>query len=85
MTSAPQLKSAIIGLLGFAATEEQVLLAGSRAAETGSPQRWAAPPVVAHNTEFKAQQVQRLWAIGQSRVPPDFAEVDHASSEVYAG
>jgi hypothetical protein len=85
MTGAPQLKSAIIGLLGFAATEEQVLLAGSPAAETGCPQSWAALPVVAHNTEFKAQQVRRLLAIRQSRVPPDFAEVDHASSEVYAG
>jgi hypothetical protein len=85
MTGAPQLKSAIIGLLGFAATEEQVLLAAIPAAETGSPESWAALPVVAHNTEFKAQQVQRLLAIRQSRVPPDFAEVDHASSEVYAG
>jgi hypothetical protein len=85
MTSAQQLKSAIIGLLGFAATEEQVLLAGSPAEETGSPQHWAALPVVAHNTEFKAQQVQRLLAIRLSRVPEDFTEVDHASSQVYLG
>jgi hypothetical protein len=85
MTSARQLKSAIIGLIGFAATEEQVLLAGSPAEETGSPQNWAALPVVAHNTEFKAQQVQRLLAIRLSRTPEDFTEVDHASSEVYLG
>src|SRR5215468_4784132 len=85
MTSVRQLKSAIIGLVGFAATEEQVLLAGSPAGETGSPQNWAALPVVAHNTEFKAQQVQRLLAIRLSRVPQDFTEVDHASSETYLG
>src|SRR5262245_50266232 len=85
MTSARQLKSAIIGLVGFAATEEQVLLAGSPADETGSPKNWAALPVVAHNAEFKAQQVQRLLAIRLSRVPEDFTEVDHASSEVYLG
>lgn len=85
MTSARQLKSAIMGLLGFAATEEQVLIAGSPPDEPGSPQNWAALPVVAHNTEFKAQQVQRLLAISLSRVPQDFAEVNHASSEVYLG
>ena len=85
MTSARQLKSAIVGLLGFAATEEQVLLAWSPADETGSPQNWAALPIVAHNTEFKAQQVQRLLAIRLSRVPQDFAEVDHASSDTYLG
>jgi len=85
MTSAQQLKSAITGLVGFAATEEQVLLARRPADETGSPQNWAAPPIVAHNTEFKAQQVQRLLAIRLSRVPQDFAEVDHASSDIYLG
>src|SRR5260370_14174089 len=85
MTSARQLKSAIIGLVGFAATEEQVLLAGSPPDEAGSRQHWAALPVVAHNTEFKAQQVQRLLAIRLNRVPEDFTEVDHASSQVYLG
>ena len=85
MTSAQQLKSAITGLVGFAATEEQVLLARRPADETGSPQNWAAPPIVAHNTEFKAQQVQRLLAIRLSRVPQDFIEVDHASHDIYLG
>jgi hypothetical protein len=85
MTNAQQLKSAIIGLLGFAAAEEQVLLAGSPAEETGSPQNWAAVPIVAHNTEFKAQQVQRLLAIRLARLPEDFTEVNHASSDVYLG
>src|SRR5258706_14718005 len=74
-----------MGLVGFAATEEQVLIAASPPDEPGSPQNWAALPVVAHNTEFKAQQVQRLLAIRLSRVPQDFGEVNHASSEVYLG
>jgi len=67
-----ELRSAIIGLLGFAAAEEQMLLAVAPAAEPGSPQCWAAVPLVAHNTEFKRQQVQRLQAIERGQVPPDF-------------
>lgn len=79
------LASAITGLLGFAATEEQVLLAAGPAGEAGTARCWAAAPLVAHNTEFKAQQVHRLAAIAAGRVPGEFAEVDHASAEVYQG
>ena len=78
------LPSAIVGLLGFAAAEEQVLLAAAPSAEAGNARNWAAVPVVAHNTEFKAQQVHRLQAIAHGRVPEDFAEVDHSSDQVYA-
>ena len=80
-----ELKSAIIGLLGLAAAEEQMLLAVAPAAEPGSPQCWAAVPLVAHNTEFKRQQVQRLQAIQRGGVPPEFGEIDHASGELYRG
>jgi hypothetical protein len=80
-----ELRSAIIGLLGFAAAEEQMLLAVAPAAEPGSPQCWAAVPLVAHNTEFKRQQVQRLQAIERGQVPPDFGEIDHASGQLYRG
>jgi hypothetical protein len=85
MAGLPRLRSVIIGLIGFAAAEEQMLLAAAPPDEQGSPQRWAAAPLVAHNTEFKQQQVQRLRAILAGQVPPDFAEVDHASAEVYRG
>jgi hypothetical protein len=85
MTTDPELRSAITGLIGFAATEEQVLLAATPADEQGSPRRWAALPLVAHNTEFKQQQVQRLRAVLAGRVPAGFPEVDHASAEVYQG
>jgi hypothetical protein len=83
MTDVKQLRSVMIGLLGFAATQEQVLLAASPDEEAGSPQQWAAVPLVAHNTEFKQQQVQRLQAIQAGSVPPEFGEVDHASAELY--
>ncbi|HEX2317671.1 MAG TPA: hypothetical protein VHJ18_01690 [Streptosporangiaceae bacterium] len=83
MTDLPQLKGAITGLIGFAATEEQILLATSDPGENGSPLNWAALPVVAHNTEFKAQQVRRLSAIRQSQHPPEFAEINHTDADVY--
>jgi tetratricopeptide (TPR) repeat protein len=83
MTDTRQLTSVIVGLLGFAATQEQVLLAASPAQEHGSPQSWAALPLVAHNTEFKRQQVQRLQAVSDGSVPPEFGEVDHASAPLY--
>ena len=85
MTSAGDLRSVIIGLLGFAAAEEQMLLATRPAAEEGSPQCWAARPIVAHNTEFKLQQVQRLQAIQAGLAPPEFPAVDHTSTELYRG
>jgi hypothetical protein len=78
-----QLKGAIAGLLGFAVTEEQIMLAVSPADETGSPATWAALPVVTHNTEFKSQQVHRLRAIRTRQIPDDFAEVDHSDPAVY--
>ena len=69
---------------GFAAAEEQVLLAATAPGEAGSAPNWAAVTLVAHNTEIKAQPVHRLQAIAGGRVPDEFAEVDHASDEVYA-
>ena len=40
------LRAAVIGLLGFAAAEEQMLLADSPAGERGGPGCWAAAPLV---------------------------------------
>lgn len=85
MTGIPERRVSIIGLLGLAAAEEQMLLAASPAAEQGSPRHWAAWPLVAHNTEFKRQQVQRLQAIIRGEVPPEFPQIDHTSAEVYQG
>jgi hypothetical protein len=60
MTSVQELRSVITGLPRFTAAEEQMLLAASPAAGQGSPQCRAALPPIAHNTEFKPQQVPRL-------------------------
>ena len=91
-TGAQQLRLAIIALLRFAAAEEEMLLASVSRASTqpaaraaGSAQCWAAAPVIAHNTEFKRQQVQRLAAIRLGESPPEFTEIDHRSAAVYRG
>jgi hypothetical protein len=85
MNDVPQLRSAIIGLIGFTAVEEELLLATSPrdAREQGNPGSWAAAPLIAHNTEFKRQQVQRLDAISSGAAPAQFAEIDHRSDDVY--
>jgi hypothetical protein len=83
MTDVKRLRAAITGLIGLAATQEQVLLAAAPAAETGSPARWAAIPVVAHNTVFRRQQVIRLTVIEAGEIPPEFDDVDHESPDLY--
>jgi hypothetical protein len=85
---ARHVRTVVTGLVGFAAGLEQELLATRRAAEPGSAECgsagcWAAAPLVAHNAEFKHQQVQRLTAIAAGTTPPDFTEIDHGSAAVY--
>jgi hypothetical protein len=94
-TSTRQLRTAVAGLTCFAAAEEELLLlaalpAGEQpprhaagSAEPGSPACWSAAAIVAHSTEFKQQQVQRLQAVHRGETPPAFAETDHLSAEVY--
>ena len=84
MTSAEELRAVMSALVGFAAVQEQLLLAGAQQAEPGDASCWAALPLVAHNTEFMRQQVQRLRAIRSGQPPPDFAEADHWSAALYA-
>jgi hypothetical protein len=79
------LREAVAGLLSFAAFEEQALLFAAPPAEVGSPDRWAAAPLVAHNNQFKTQQAERLSALRSGLVPPAFGEVDHSSVDVYRG
>ena len=88
MTGTAGLRSALAGLLSFAAAEEQALLAADAfrpGDDRGGPDRWAAVPVVAHNNQFKGQQAERVSAIRAGQVPAVFGEVDHASAEVYQG
>jgi hypothetical protein len=83
MTSTTRLRAAITGLIGLAASEEEILLADAPDGEEGSPDRWAAVPLIAHNAEFRQQQVIRLEAVRNGGTPPGFAEIDHRSAEVY--
>lgn len=86
MTDTTQLRSAMTGLLSFAAAEEQTLL-GATASRPGSgggsPDTWAAVPLVAHNNEFKGQQAERIGALQAGQLPATYGEVDHSSAEVY--
>ena len=84
-TDTARLRACVTGLLGWTAVEEELLLAGLPPASDGpgSPDCWSAAPLIAHNTEFKRQQVIRLTAIQQGETPPDFTEIDHRSAGVY--
>jgi hypothetical protein len=88
MDDARALRTVMTGLLGFAAAEEEMLLTASAAIETGDgdadgPRHWAAVPLLAHITEFKFQQSERVRAILSGHVPPEFGDIDHASPDVY--
>ncbi len=83
MTGTTELRAAITGLIGLAATEEEMLLVSAPNGEDGSPDRWAAAPLVAHNAEFRQQQAVRLHAVLRGGTPPDFGETDHQSPDAY--
>ena len=85
MSATAQLRAVVVGLIAFAAAEEEMLLASaaSDVADSGDERRWAAVPTVAHNTEFKAQQAERIAAVLTGCAPPTFGEIDHRSPAVY--
>ena len=83
MTTTTELRQAIIGLVSFAAAEEQMLLAASSPDEPGDAANWAALPLIAHNAEFRRQQAERLKAIKDGQTPVEYPEIDHASAPVY--
>jgi len=85
MTGTAGLRGAMGGLVAFAAEEEAILLAAAApgAVAGDGPDRWAAPAAIAHNTEFKHQQVRRLQAVLSGTSPPAFGDIDHASAQVY--
>jgi hypothetical protein len=85
MSATAQLRAVVVGLIAFAAAEEEMLLASadSDVADPGNERRWAVVPTVAHNTEFKAQQAERITAVLAHRPPPTFGEIEHRSPAVY--
>jgi hypothetical protein len=85
MSDIETLRVAVIGLVAFAGAEEELLLARGTDSgpDEGSPERWAARPLLAHNAEFRRQQVQRLEAVRRGETPPAFPDIDHGAKEVY--
>ena len=82
------LRRAVAGLLSFAAAEEQALLAADGfgpGSGGGSPDNWAAVPLVAHDNQFKGEQAERIRCLLAGQVPPVYGEIDHSSAEVYQG
>jgi hypothetical protein len=84
VTNTLGLRTAIVGLIRCAATEDEMLLTStSDRDDSGSAHQWAPVPTVAHNTQFKREQVTRLQAVLDHEEPPDFALVDHACERTY--
>jgi hypothetical protein len=85
VSTTAQLRAVVTGLIAFAAAEEEMLLASAASdiAVSGDERRWAAAPTVAHNTEFKSQQAERITAVLAGSAPPTFGEIDHRSPAVY--
>ena len=85
MSTTAHLRAVAVGLIAFAAAEEEMLLAAaaSDVADLGNERRWAAIPTVAHNTEFKAEQAERITSVLAGCAPPAFGEIDHRSPAVY--
>jgi hypothetical protein len=85
VSATAQLRVVVAGLIAFAAAEEEMLLAAAASdiVDSGSERRWSAVPTVAHNTEFKAQQAQRITAVLTGCAPPTFDEIDHTSPAAY--
>jgi hypothetical protein len=84
MTDTRALKTAIVGLLRCAATDDETLLISTAdEGDAGSAQHWAPVPTIAHNTQFKREQITRLEAVLDGATPPDFAVIDHADERTY--
>jgi hypothetical protein len=75
-------RAAVVGLIGFAAAEEEMLLLAG--GSPGTVEVWGAVPLLAHIAEFKAQQCERIRAVLAGRIPPAFEETDHTSAAVYS-
>jgi hypothetical protein len=82
--SANAVRQMLIGLISLAAAEEMMLLARVPLGEdAGDADVWAARPTIAHTSEFRDEQVQRLIAIRRGCEPPEFSRVKHKSPDTY--
>jgi len=72
-------------LLGCVHACERALLAGLPDPEldAGDPLHWSPRAVLAHNSDFRREQVTRLRAAAGGFEPPTFGQVDHRDPDVY--
>jgi hypothetical protein len=78
------LRAAVMGLVWHASGEETLLLATADGEEPGTPTCWSARASVAHNSDFRQEQVSRLTAVRERRQPQEFPQIDHQDPGVYA-
>jgi hypothetical protein len=75
----PPLRTAVIGLLDHMRGQErhfEAALSDAERSEDGSPERFGARAVLAHVTDFKREQVERVEAAIRSVDPPERTELD---------
>jgi hypothetical protein len=90
LTEPPSVSSGgLSALLGYVYACEQTLLAEqlpvAERSDVGSPQRWNARAILAHNADFRREQVIRLRHVADGTEPPGFPRLDHRDPEVYRG
>ena len=83
----PSLRSSVIALLAYARDQEESFLRDLTAAErdlVGGPDHPAAKVLLAHITEFKRQQVQKVAAAASGESPPRLEAVEPSDPVEYA-
>lgn len=77
------LRAAVSGLVWLSGGEEAGMLLTADTGESGTPGCWSATATIAHNSEFREQQVARLVAVRERRSPPDFPPIVHTDPDEY--
>ncbi len=77
------LRAAVSGLVWLAGGEEARILLAAEPGESGTPGCWSATATIAHNSEFREQQVTRLVAARERRTPPEFPPIVHTDPDEY--
>ncbi|MGH7642085.1 MAG: TPR end-of-group domain-containing protein [Candidatus Dormibacteria bacterium] len=82
-----RLRESIAAMVQLVTGAEECAMLATRAEDqerASGPEAWSISALVAHNSEFRSQQVTRLGAVIDRSTPPNFSEIDHTSLEVYA-
>jgi hypothetical protein len=78
----------LAALLGYVQGCERALLFDPQqplvSQSGGNPSRWSAPALMAHNADFRREQLERLRAVAAGVEPPEFPAVNHADPAMLA-